>query len=388
MSVLGFFFWMINARLFTTEQVGLATTLISVLSLVTGLSLFGLNVGLIRYLPKAQSKSNKINTAFTFVSLLAVIVTSVYLIGIQKFSPDLVFLRENLIVAFVFILFVIFSALASLIDSIFIAYRSTKFILIKNTIFSSLKLIFPFFFVFLGAYGIFTSWMISLIIAVFVSIGILMFKFDYKPKFVLHDSIMRKIGGYSFGNYIAGFIGGLPIMVLPIIILNNLGAESVAYYYMAMMVATLLFTIPQATSQSLFAEGSHNDSDDELKKQVKKALKIIGVILIPGILFTIFFGQYILMLFGKEYATEGFRFLQLLAVSGVFVGLNSMGENLLRVKKKIKSLVIINSLRAILIIGGISLLLSKGIMGVGYGWLIGQLLITLIYVGVFGFRKK
>jgi len=41
MAVLGFVFWMVNARLFTTEQVGLATTIISVMGLITGFSVLG-----------------------------------------------------------------------------------------------------------------------------------------------------------------------------------------------------------------------------------------------------------------------------------------------------------------------------------------------------------
>lgn len=36
----GFFFWVINARLFTTEEVGIATTLISVMALIGTFSSF------------------------------------------------------------------------------------------------------------------------------------------------------------------------------------------------------------------------------------------------------------------------------------------------------------------------------------------------------------
>jgi len=48
-----------------------------------------------------------------------------------------------------------------------------------------------------------------------------------------------------------------PNMILPIMVLNVLGAEQAAYYYIAYAIAALLFMIPNAISMSLFVEGSH-----------------------------------------------------------------------------------------------------------------------------------
>jgi len=378
MSVFGFIFWMINARLFTTEQVGLATTIISVMSLITSFSLLGLNTGLIRYLPKSEKKNQKINTCFALVAIVTIMISSIFLLSIRTLSPKLIFIQNNIIFAFIFIFFMIFASLSSLIESIFIAYRNAKYVLLKNSIFSVLKIAFPFLLVSLGAYGIFSSYMLSLILGFLTVFLILIFKFNYKPKFVFYDSIIRRIGKYSFGNYVAGFIGGLPAMLLPLLILNKLGAETSAYYYMAMMIAALLFVIPQATSNSLFAEGSYNEK--QLKHQVKKAIKIISLLLIPAIILTIFFGKYVLLLLGKEYSIEGFRFLQLLAVSGIFIGINSIFGTLLRVKKRIKSLITISIFSAILILGGSYLLINQGLLGIGYAYLIGQAIITGVYL--------
>jgi hypothetical protein len=65
-----------------------------------------------------------------------------------------------------------------------------------------------------------------------------------------------------------GHLLGLPAMVLPILITNLIGVKFSAYFYMAMMIANLLYIIPTATSQSLFAEGSHIET--ELKMHLKK----------------------------------------------------------------------------------------------------------------------
>lgn len=85
-----------------------------------------------------------------------------------------------------------------------------------------------------------------------------------------------------------------------------------------------------ATSQSLFAQGSY--SETELKIQLKKATKIISLILIPAILVTFLFGNYILLAFGKEYSDEGFILLKLLLISGIFYSINAIGNVILNIK--------------------------------------------------------
>ena len=146
-------------------------------------------------------RSKKINTCFTLVALASIIIGSIYLLGIGKFSPALSFIQENIIMSFAFIFFVIVTSIGNLMDSVFIAFRDTKFILIKNFVFSVLKIGGLFVFVSFGAFGIFSSWMISLAIALGVLFVVLVMKFGYKPRFEFHDSIIHKMGKYSFGNY-------------------------------------------------------------------------------------------------------------------------------------------------------------------------------------------
>ncbi|MBU4348471.1 hypothetical protein KJ671_03180, partial [Patescibacteria group bacterium] len=119
------------------------------------------------------------------------------------------------------------------------------------------------------------------------------------------------------------------------------------------------------------------------KEQVKKAVKIIALIMIPGILITVFFGDLILLAFGKEYATEGFRFLQILAVSGVFVGVNVIGSAILRIKKKVKLLITIPIINFINITILVYFLLGYGLIGIGVAWIISNLMINLIYFWMF-----
>ncbi|MHB1376985.1 MAG: oligosaccharide flippase family protein [Candidatus Humimicrobiaceae bacterium] len=381
MAVLGFFFWIINARLYSVEQVGIGTTLISIMTLISSFSLLGLNNGLIRYLPTSEIKNKKINTSYTLVVLISILISVIYLIFLKTFSPKLLFVKENIIFSLLFILFTVFTSLNSISEVVFIAYRSSKFVLIKNIISSIAKLIFPMFLVALGAYGIFMSMGIAVAIAFLLSLIFLILRFNYLPRPIIDISVVKKIAKFSLANYIAGFIGGMPALVLPILITNLIGAKFSAYFYMDMMIATFLYVIPQATSQSLFAESSYNES--ELKVHLKKAIKIISIITIPVIILTFLFGNYILLAFGKEYSYEGFILLKFLSISGIFISINSLGGAILNIKYKIKLIILLNLITSTIIIS-LSVILLKmnlfGVVGIGIAWTVGNATTAPIYL--------
>ena len=381
MAVFGFFFWIINARLYSAEQVGIGTTLISVMTLISSFSILGLGNGLIRYLPTSERKNKKINTSFTLVILMSILISVICLIFLKTFSPKLLFIRENIIFSLLFILFAVFTSLNAISENVFIAYRSSKFILLKNTVSSITKLILPAFLVTLGAYGILMSTGIAIAVAFLFSLMILILRFNYLPKPIIDRSVVKKMTKFSLGNYIAGLIAILPVTVLPILITNLIGAEFSAYFYMDMMIVSLLYIIPTATSQSLFAEGSY--SETELKVQLKKALKIISIIIIPAIIITSLLGNYILLAFGKKYSNEGFILLRLLSISGIFFSINAIGFAILNIKHKIKLMILLDLLIATVILT-LSVILLKmnlfGVVGVGISWIVGQGIISVIYL--------
>lgn len=377
MAFFGFFFWIINARLFTPEQVGLGTTLISVLSLISSISLLGLNIGIIKYLPTSNRKTEKINTSFTLVGVVSLIASFVFIIGLETFSPKLLFLRDNLFYTLLFIVFAIFSSSNTLIESVFIAYRSTGYVLIKNLIFSVGKLILPLLLISLGAMAIFISFSGATAIGFLIALIFLVKKFGYKFKLSLHTGIIVNMAKYSMANYIAGIIGTLPQMVLPIIITNKISPQQSAYFYMDMMIANLIFIIPQATTQSLFAEGSFKEN--EFKANIKKAIKIIALFMVPAILLTILFGNHVLLVFGKEYSSEGFRFLQLISLSGILVSINSIFGTILRVKHRIAEIVTVGSLESATVLILTYLFLGKGLYGIGLALIVGRA-ISCVYL--------
>src|SRR5205085_1493779 len=99
----GFLFWIIAARLYGAAQIGIATSLFSLLTLLSNLSLLGFNSGLMRFLPASELKNEKINSSILITVCTSFLLTTGTVIALPKLSPTLSFVTHN---NFFFVLFV------------------------------------------------------------------------------------------------------------------------------------------------------------------------------------------------------------------------------------------------------------------------------------------
>lgn len=376
-ALFGFVFWIINARLFSTQDVGIATTMVSTAGFISGFSLLGLKNSLIRYLPQSLTRNNKINTSFNIVTLVSIILSFAFVVAAPVLSKELTFLRNNLLYLFLFVIFLSSFSLNQIQEGIFVAYRSTGYVLIKDILWGLTKIILPILLFSFGAFGIFSAFSFGSVISLLFGFYILKIKFNYKASLIINKHTVKHVGKFSFSNYLGLFLAEVPYFVLPLIILNRLGAEEAAFYYIAMQIAGILFIIPSAVNQSLFAEGSQEEG--KTKTHLINSLKFNFMLLIPLILLIIIFGGYVLQIFGKHYSENALTFLQILAVSGLFIGINQVGSALVHVQKKVYLYVLLN-----LISTGVTIVLSHflliyGLFGVGVSFLIGYGIVSIAY---------
>lgn len=378
---LGFIFWMVIARFYTEAELGLGAAIISAISLLALLSRLGFNVALIRFLPKAEKPVDMINTCLTLSGIVSLVVAGIFIAGLHLWSPAFYFVRENAIFSIAFVFFVLFCTLSGIMDSIFIARRRADFVLLKNTIYSLLKIPLPILLVlYFHAFGIVASWGVAIALAVIISFLLFLPRVQnrYKPVPKLNLGIIRDIWRYSAGNYFAGLFGAASTFILPIMVVNILGAEQNAYFYVAWMIASLLFAIPMAVSQSLFAEGSHFEAP--LGLNVRRSYKFIFLLLIPAIILLLLLGKWLLLLFGVSYSANALGLLSILGISSLFVGVNSVYYSIMRVRHRIRELVAIcGFITLAVLLGSYFITPTTGIIGVGYIWLGAQGVVS-IYV--------
>src|SRR5579871_147521 len=76
---LGFFFWLVCARIYDPGNVGLATSLISAASLTSVFSMLGFNNVIVRFLPTSAHKNEQLSTAFTLTSVASFFAAAAFL---------------------------------------------------------------------------------------------------------------------------------------------------------------------------------------------------------------------------------------------------------------------------------------------------------------------
>jgi len=380
-TVLGFFFWVVVARFYTETEVGYSSAIISAVGLLALLGLVGLDSSLIRFLPQAEKPQELINSSFTLTSLISLVIAGIFVVGVEFWSPALVFIKGDAIYSAFFIIITPLWALSYLIDHTFVAKRRASFALSKNIIFSAFKIPLPILFVlFFHSFGVVASWGIALSIALAVSLLLFLPKVQnpYKPVPTLNLSPIKGMWRYSGGNYLASLFIAAPTMVLPIMVINLLGPTQNAYFYIAWMMAALLFTIPLSVSHSLFAEGSH--FNNKLRKNVTKSIKFTFLLLVPAAILLILVGKWLLLAFGQSYSANGLMLLRILIISSLPLGINFIYTSILRVTHRIKELVTIWGFIAIAVLVASYLVVpSIGIIGIGYIWL-GVHSVVAIYV--------
>lgn len=375
-SALGFLFWYIAARFYPSAQVGLASAAISSMNLMVMFSLLGFNISLIRFLPNSPKKETIMNSCFTLAFMMSIIISIIYLISLDYVAPSLSFLRKNFVYELSFIGFTGIWSITTLISSVLISNRTAEYVLVKELIFGLSKMPVPILMMSAGAFGIFFSWGAGLAIAVVIGfIFLLKINPSYRPKALIDRETVNNIFSYSSTNYIANLFYMAPALILPTMVATLLSPDKAAYFYISWMIANLLFTIPVQASQSLFAEGSNKE--DLTDAATIRSAKYILFLLIPSVVFILILGDKLLLSFGKEYSNQGLHLLQLLAVSAIPYSIGSIFAANKRIKKENTAVILIYGLLAIITLTGSYLLLEqKGLIGIGYAWILGNIIIA------------
>ena len=379
-ALLGFVFWAAAARFYSTVDVGIATAAIAAMGMLGAISHLGLGLGLVKYLPGSGSRGNPmINTSLTLSLLTAILVSLIFILGIQIWSAELGFLRENIIYFLLFIFFAAATALGNITDNIFVAERRAGFVTARALFFSLGKLVLAVLLALtLNSYGILNSWGIVLIVSLLISLLVFLprVRRGYLPRPSFQWREAAGLVRFSIFNNISLLLWSVPAWVLPLLMLNLLGAEANAYFYIAWTIGAALATVPTSVATSLFAEGSNEEK--ELEGKTIRSLSLVILVLIPVAVLIVVLGDKLLLLFGREYAENSFRLLQVVTIALFPLTVNQVYFSILRVQKRMKALVgAIAFTAAITIVVSLILLPYYGISSAGLGWLAGQAIIAL-----------
>jgi O-antigen/teichoic acid export membrane protein len=182
------------------------------------------------------------------------------------------------------------------------------------------------------------------------------------------------MANFSVGTYIAGILGGLPKLVFPIIIVRMISAEATGYFFIAMMVASVLSGVPESLVGPFLTESSDKN---KFWDNVVNAIRLNLTLLIPGLLGIIILGKFILNIFNSNYADNSFNTTVILSIACIpmsFVTIYNMINN---AQKKIMVTIKLNMMASIMvIIMSIPLMRIWNIEGIAAAYLITYTIIS------------
>ncbi len=385
---LGFFFWLLTARFYTPSDVGYAVALVQTLGLIATFANLGLGIGLIRFLPGTDEKTNLVNSSVTLAGGMTLILSAAFLVIVNVAVPDLSFIQGNPIYPAVILVTTLAIVLPSVYDQVSFAVRRADVLLWRTLILAVAKIPLVAGFAFLpltrGRLGVFMALSIAYVVSTLIEVVYLVPRVlpGYRPRPQLEFGSVRPMLRFSLGNYSAGSISAAGGLLLPILILDILGpagADSVAYFYIASLVAGLLGIIPGATFTSFYAEASQRNANrqpDELR-----AILLSAGLLVPGVAALWIFSEQVLTWFGNPaYASGSLGALRILIFGSIPGFLNTILLTRLRLRKKSAPLIVASAIStAVTLVLGILFLWTNGINGLALASVVGAAASTPYY---------
>lgn len=369
---LGFAFWIITAHLFSTESVGLASSLISASNLVMFLGLVGMNTTFVRFLPMARRRNRLITAGVSLVTVGSAVLALGCVVLLPLISRPISFVTHSLPLTIGFVLLTAGAGVNLLADSVFIAAGKAQYnILIDGVIGGGSKIILLFILAGAGAFGVYGASSGSFVAAALASLFLMVKVLRWRPDFRSFVRVLKPVLAFSGTSYASSVLALLPVLVVPLIILARLGSSSEAYYYVSYQLATLLYQAVFAVEQSFLSEGS---GTGVLSRAVlMRSIRILAALCIPSFILVILLGHRLLAFFGPKYAEHTGSMLIVLAAAVFPIAAALWCTTVLRLlTSKLGVLVWSSIVSDIVVIGLAWISASRGLEAVAMAWPLGS----------------
>jgi O-antigen/teichoic acid export membrane protein len=313
---LGAVFWIVAARLFATESVGLAAGAIALIGLCVNVSFFGTGAAVIRLFPDFRAQPGPLlEKAIRMVLATSFVLGGIVLVVARWFLGDLSVVSSSALAATTFLAGCVFGALVVLGDQVSIAMWRGRDALVRAVAGGTLMIVAV---IALAAMGdeaselpILVSW--SLGMGVAVAINAVQITSALRTRETPERA--RRVGLWALlrvgvPNHILSLLDITPAFVLTIIVAEVLAPEDAAYWYTLWMAATVVFIIPGTFGMTLFAAVVEPALGVEatVRRSIRNTLVVGGV----AALFVAALSGQLLRLFGQDYSEAGATPLRLL----------------------------------------------------------------------------
>ena len=112
---------------------------------------------------------------------------------------------------------------------------------------------------------------------------------------------------------------------MPLIVLDRDGAADAGYYFVAFQLASLLYSVSFAVTESLLAEGYRPETS--LRRLAQRSAVLVGTFASVGVVVLIVGSHLILLLFGRDYSGHAYVTFAMLALGAPATALNAWASS-------------------------------------------------------------
>lgn len=313
-SGLGFAFWWVAARLLPAEMVGTGTALVSAMTLLGTLAMWGLGTLLIQILPSASGRAPGLISASLL--LTAGLGLAFGLLGgalLPGAFPNFGWLRSGGAPLLVFALGVALTSTTLVFDQAMIGVLRGGLQLGRNVVAAALKIVtlgwlsgFM-----MGALVIYMAWLLSNLVSLLIVGGVTQQQRLVGPP---DWSGLRPLLRPALRHHALNLSLQAPSLIIPVLVASQVSPTQNAQFYLAWMVAGFLTMIPYALSTVLPALKTHDAAVQAHRVQQSVQWSFMACVLGSALLVVL--ASPLLHLFGPAY--DGAQIsLQVLAMTSL-----------------------------------------------------------------------
>jgi O-antigen/teichoic acid export membrane protein len=366
----GALFWVVAARLESSETVGIAGSLVAASETIALLAQLGLNIALVRTMPVSDRKAADMVTATAIVAAAAGALAMLYALLLPVTSPTLRAVLDSPLLIALFCLLVAATAVNVLTDNAFLALdRLTSYLWLNGVLLGVAKVGLPFLLVGAGALGLYGSVGGAALICGLASLVVILRQLP-KLRTLAPSRALRQARGFAGAGYATYVLTVLPVMVLPLVVVNALGPAAASYFFLSAQVTALQNAVLLAIGNSMYAESERRPARrNHVLAHGGKTMIVAGVVSSAAVIAA---APILLSVFGSTYAAEGTSTLRVMSLGALALGFNYWAAMRLRIAGHAVAMVVAQLICTAVVLGLVIVAVPSGTVWAAAAWGLGQ----------------
>jgi O-antigen/teichoic acid export membrane protein len=381
-GLLGVVFWAAAARHYSVAEVGRGSAVVSSATMLCTLANLSLGGMYERFLPVAGHRARRLLASGTAIVFLLALLFGAAFVVLAPTDAILTTTSER--VAFPFFVAVL-SAFA-LQDNVLTGLRVARWAAVKNIFHSAAKLLLV---VLLGVTASGFSIAVASIVpaalaAVVVTVWV--FRRGLRDQTYLRDPALpanRELVAFFGSTYGLTVVASLAPLIIPLIVVNQLGTESNAYFTVAWTLVVGIMMLMSVVTGPYIADAAAKVTTDPglLYTSTRQFIVLISAVAFGGAAFLLFGAPVLLGLFGAGYGEQGSELVRLMAGSIALAVVSTVYGALARIRRRLRLAVVMQVLSALVLVIGTYLLAAPfGLPGIGIAYLLAEALALALVV--------